>query len=263
TLDPNLPDIYCDAAQIGRVITNLVINAIKFCGEGGHVTIWSKADDDASQVVIGVTDDGPGIYPDKLQHLFRRFEQVGTNARASAKGVGLGLSIAQELVSLNFGKIAVESEPGKGSTFSFTLPTADAVGLLERCLQQPSCRGPALQNVSLLTVEIDSQPSTSPLPDDTIAEIDLLLNDELRRTDLILPVAPTKWLLVLQTEKDECMTIARRIETARDEANRNRPTGMLPRLIADYRGTWQTVTERDELLASFQEEMRTTQEASV
>jgi len=258
SLDLNLPEIYCDAAQIGRVITNLTINAIKFCGEGGHVTIWSKDDDSASQVVIGVTDDGPGIDPDRLQHIFKRFEQVGANARASTKGVGLGLSIAKELVSLNFGQIAVQSEPGKGSTFSFTLPTADPIRLLQRCLAQPTSRRTPLRHVSLLTVQAKPEPS-----DDMIAEVDELLNDVLRNTDLVLPVAPAKWLLVLRAPEDECLAIAQRIEASRGDTNRNRPTGMLPRLVLDHRGTWRTVTEQDELLASFHEEMRIAEESRV
>lgn len=122
-LPGGLPHAMCDPEKIGRVILNLAINAIKFTGEGGRVRLWASHEPGAGMVTVGVSDDGPGIAPEQLQQIFCRFQQ-GEQARGGAKGFGLGLSIASALVRLNGGTIGVESAPGAGSVFTFTIPAA-------------------------------------------------------------------------------------------------------------------------------------------
>jgi len=130
-LDEALPEVFADAEKAGRVIINLVVNAIKFSPEMSEVTLWAKAASDGG-VGIGVTDQGPGIAPENLAVIFQRFKQVGNNPGSSTDGIGLGLNIAEELVALNLGSIDVTSEPGKGSTFSFTLPPNDPAEVMRR-----------------------------------------------------------------------------------------------------------------------------------
>ncbi len=118
------------------MIVNLAVNAIKFTPEGGTVDIWAKYIAQSGEVTIGVTDTGPGLSAENLSIVFQRFRQVDQGLHSSTKGFGLGLNIAKELVSLNLGKIDVQSEIGVGSTFYFTLPTFAPQILLDRYLER-------------------------------------------------------------------------------------------------------------------------------
>ncbi len=129
--EPTLPRVRMDAARVLQVISNLVGNALKFTPAGGEVSIHAEALDD--EVRVSVRDTGPGITPDRLPHVFGRFWQADPKDR---RGIGMGLSIAQGLVEGHGGRIWVESTPGEGSTFRFTLrralPTAAATLADER-----------------------------------------------------------------------------------------------------------------------------------
>ena len=118
-LEPDLPRVLADRDRILQVLSNLVGNALKFTESGGSVTL--KAVRRRDVVEITVADTGVGIPPDNLPHVFDRFWQARRSSRASA---GLGLAIAKSIVEAHEGEIRVESEPGKGSMFRFTLPIA-------------------------------------------------------------------------------------------------------------------------------------------
>ena len=113
--------VLADNARIGQVISNLIGNALKFTSSGGRVTISATVTDSVMQV--SVTDTGSGITADLLPHVFDRFRQSNTPAIRS-RGAGLGLPIARGIITAHGGRMWVESEVGKGSTFSFTLPLA-------------------------------------------------------------------------------------------------------------------------------------------
>lgn len=118
----DLPEATFDHQQVERAITNLVSNALKFTPTGGRVVIAAGRSEDAS-LVISVRDTGVGIPKDKIGKLFSKFFQVEeTRANARARGTGLGLTICKQVVEAHGGRIWVESEWKKGSTFSFTLP---------------------------------------------------------------------------------------------------------------------------------------------
>jgi NtrC-family two-component system sensor histidine kinase KinB len=118
---PSLPLVFADPPLIERVLTNLLSNALRATDAGGTITV--TADDGGDQAVIAVRDTGHGIAPEYLTRLFEKFGQVpgGTSG-----GAGLGLSIARQIVDMHRGRIWVQSEPGRGATFSFTLPLAAA-----------------------------------------------------------------------------------------------------------------------------------------
>ncbi|MNK50545.1 Signal transduction histidine-protein kinase BarA [compost metagenome] len=117
---PDLPLVFADPERVIQILSNLLSNAVKFTPEGGCITV--RAYPEGSQVVTEVSDTGIGIAPEDLPHMFERFFQ--TEAGKSAGGTGLGLSITKSLVEAHGGTIEVMSQPGKGSTFRFTLPAA-------------------------------------------------------------------------------------------------------------------------------------------
>ena len=127
-----LPPVLADQTKVKQILYNLLSNAIKFTPEGGWVTVSARrlpgamdGKGGAGTVEVAVSDTGIGIAPEHLERIFHEFEQVGNNARQNSEGTGLGLALTRKLVELHGGRIAVESEPGRGSTFRFTLPCVD------------------------------------------------------------------------------------------------------------------------------------------
>ena len=124
----DLPPVCADLVVIDRVMHNLVDNAVKFTSDGGHVRLWARRDpdDDAAFVLIGVSDDGPGMSPEIQARLFEKFQQ--TVSRSGRRlGTGLGLPFCKLAVEAHGGKIWAESQVGRGSTFVVRLPVADLV----------------------------------------------------------------------------------------------------------------------------------------
>jgi|GEM_PF-2681716 len=113
-----------DEAAFARVLHNLVGNALKFTPDGGRVTLTVTAD--AAQVYVEVRDTGIGIAPEFLPRVFGEFEQASSGFARTHEGAGLGLSIARQLVERMGGTIAVESEPGRGTSFIVALPRVGA-----------------------------------------------------------------------------------------------------------------------------------------
>jgi PAS domain S-box-containing protein len=140
---PEIPSYFLgDAGRIRQILTNLVGNAIKFT-ERGYVLVNVDCDTSAATplVSISIEDTGIGIPPNKLESVFDKFTQADSSTTRKFGGTGLGLAICKQLVKIMNGEITVTSEPGKGSTFNFTLPLA---------LAEP------LTAESMLTTEITS-----------------------------------------------------------------------------------------------------------
>jgi signal transduction histidine kinase len=122
-VDTRIPFVYGDPDRILEVLINLLENGIKFTPQGGSVTVRTcLVQTDPDFVYISVVDTGCGITPEARALVFERLYQDPNAVDNRRKGLGLGLFIAKELVSLHGGRIWVASEPGQGSTFSFTLP---------------------------------------------------------------------------------------------------------------------------------------------
>jgi signal transduction histidine kinase len=107
-----------DAAQIKQLLINLVSNGVDACGERGTVTVTTRYDQSAQTMHMQVRDDGCGIPPENMPKLFTPF----FTTKAPTKGTGLGLAIAYGVVKMHMGNISAESELGKGTTFTITLP---------------------------------------------------------------------------------------------------------------------------------------------
>jgi two-component system, OmpR family, sensor kinase len=124
---PKLPPVQADADRVAQVLRNLLINALRHTPPGGSVVVTARANGD--NVQVSVSDSGEGIAPENLAHVFERFWRSDPARTRSSHlgrmgGTGLGLSVAQSLVEAHGGRIWVESTPGRGSTFKFTLPAA-------------------------------------------------------------------------------------------------------------------------------------------
>jgi PAS domain S-box-containing protein len=119
-LPTSLPLVEADGARVVQVLGNLLRNAIKFTSREGRVVLATEARDDS--ILFSVGDTGPGISEENLSHVFDRYWQASKGARA--RGTGLGLSIAKGIVEAHGGRMWVESAPGKGSIFYFTIPKA-------------------------------------------------------------------------------------------------------------------------------------------
>jgi len=111
------------------VRTNLIGNAIKFTPNGGKVRLALEGEAQTDWLRLSVTDTGPGIPREEARRIFEEFYQVNRRGGEKVKGVGLGLAISKKLVEMHGGRITVESIPGAGSTFSFTLPARPAVAM--------------------------------------------------------------------------------------------------------------------------------------
>jgi signal transduction histidine kinase len=124
----DLPDdpvsVQADADRVHQVLVNLLDNAIKFTPPGGRVTV------SVSEHTVTVADTGPGIPADEIPHIFERFYRGDrSRARQGADGSGLGLAIVKAIVEAHGGQIWIESEPGQGAAFTFTLPSTEAPSL--------------------------------------------------------------------------------------------------------------------------------------
>jgi signal transduction histidine kinase len=120
---PELPPVNIDSRRIGEVLRNLLENAVAHTGKGDTITVTARQLD--RLVEISVTDSGEGIPAKELTNIFERFYRVDKSRARATGGSGLGLTIARRLVEAHGGRIEVQSEPGKGSRFAFTVPVAD------------------------------------------------------------------------------------------------------------------------------------------
>jgi PAS domain S-box-containing protein len=129
-IETALPPVMGDKDRLTQVITNLMGNAVKFTPEGGRINLraWQEMDIDHPEkpgtITVSITDTGIGIAAENFERIFEKFGQVGDVLKDRPKGTGLGLPICKKIIEYYGGRIWVESELGRGSTFFFTLPAA-------------------------------------------------------------------------------------------------------------------------------------------
>jgi signal transduction histidine kinase len=116
----DLPTVFADAERVYQVLFNLLDNAVRFTPAGGRVRVTAAGHN--GSVDVAVADTGPGIPAEHLPRLFERFYRIDTSRSRDEGGTGIGLAIARSVVEAHGGRIWAESEPGRGSTFTFELP---------------------------------------------------------------------------------------------------------------------------------------------
>lgn len=189
-IDGRLPFVWADPSRVRQILTNLIENAIKFTPEGGKVTVSNGPYIEGDEfMAIRVTDNGCGISAEDREKIFDRLAQVKSSSEASRRGLGLGLFICRELVTRHGGRIWVESELGKGSTFAFTLP---AFSLRQWCDRVLTTEG----KVEITLLALDLRPQAEGYGDREAMSNDLLHESKraLERCihpgqDVLLPMA--------------------------------------------------------------------------
>jgi len=124
-INDTLPSLLADGDRIAQVVRNLLSNAMRYTPRGGTVAVDLKQQGDA--LVCAVSDTGPGLSAEDAKHVFQRFWRTDHSRARHSGGSGLGLSISKRLTEAHGGELWVDSEPGKGSTFGFSLPLNDAL----------------------------------------------------------------------------------------------------------------------------------------
>jgi two-component system sensor histidine kinase BaeS len=125
-IEPGLPAIYVEPDRVRQILVNLLTNAHEYSPEGASIGVAARAV--GAEVEITVSDDGPGIPDEQLEHIFERFTRGDAGLTQRVGGTGLGLAISKSLADLHGGSISAESTVGQGSTFRLRLPVAPAPG---------------------------------------------------------------------------------------------------------------------------------------
>jgi signal transduction histidine kinase/HAMP domain-containing protein len=123
-IDPAVRELRADERKFKQILVNLLSNAVKFTPDGGRVALRARPVENGLEV--SVSDTGIGIAPEDQEKVFEEFRQVGGDYKTKQEGTGLGLALARKFVELHGGVISVQSELGKGATFTFTIPWAAA-----------------------------------------------------------------------------------------------------------------------------------------
>lgn len=154
------PPVYLDLEKFDKVLYNLLSNAIKFTSSGGTITVVLQHA--GEHCLLKIKDTGIGIRPDQIPYLFERFRQADGSASRSHEGSGLGLALARELVEMHGGKISVESDYGKGTTFTVWLLTGITHLPTHQVIEIPTEIEGSRASIELADIEVEAQQDEVP-----------------------------------------------------------------------------------------------------
>ena len=231
-VDTTLPFVHGDPDRILEILINLLDNGIKFTPAGGAITVQaSSVAHDPDFVYVSVADTGCGIVPEAKALIFERLYQDPNSVDNNRKGLGLGLFIAKELVSLHGGRIWLASEPGQGSTFSFTLPLYSLPKLLLPVITYQGCLREA---IVLLKVELRpcSKPARGNWKDTCQRCLEILQRCVYLDKDLVLPPMTTSgpeqtFFVVASTDMDRVPIMTTRIREQLEKVADLKASGQL------------------------------------
>ncbi len=124
-IDPSCGAVLCDSTRISQILNNLIDNAIKYSPSGGAIEVRTQAEND--EIRVSVSDEGMGVGPEEEEAIFERFQQLESGYTRRAGGLGIGLALARKLIEMHGGRIWVESEKERGSTFSLAIPITQVI----------------------------------------------------------------------------------------------------------------------------------------
>ncbi len=213
-VDARIPFVYADPDRVLQVLINLIDNGIKFTPPDGSVVVRAcLADADADNVYVSVVDSGRGISPDAKNLIFERMYQDPNSVDNNRAGLGLGLFIAKEVVELHGGRIWVASEPGHGSTFTFTLPLFSLAKLLFPVI---TCQGSLRPAIVLVNVALRSKFPSGNWKDICQRCLEILQRCVYLDKDLVLPPMVSSggdqtFFVVASTDMDRVSIMTTRI----------------------------------------------------
>jgi len=217
-MEPNLPKLYVDPPKTIQILTNLVGNAFKFTFSPGSITVGAKRLS-TDQVEVYVKDSGIGIPKRLHEKIFLRFERADSTPIAGAGSTGLGLSIAKDYVELHHGKIHVESEEGKGSRFSFTLPVYTEETFFHE-LMEDFLKEAKLQHtlLSLLILKVQSDGSSQKNISSVLDQLKQVIHSVGLRTKGIVSLSSKgEVVIVAETDRTGVKAMEGRIRSALKE----------------------------------------------
>jgi hypothetical protein len=249
-LESRLPYVYCDPDQIGRVIVNMAMNAMRFTKRDEYLHLWARYEKTESEVHVGVTDNGHGVSPSDGEQLFRDFMNWNDEARKSTQGLGIGLKIAKELAALNMGELHVLNAPTRGSVVYVTLPIASPAVVMRRYLSRlrESTGRRSQPFVSLLRVHIDGKPDPV-----VYSVVERMMENQLRRNDLMLRAPSYTWLLAAATDATGVRQMIQRLNFVCEQTRRDSVEAEIPAIRLEIEGTWECSKQETELAARFEE----------
>jgi hypothetical protein len=213
-VDARIPFVYADPDRVLQVLINLIDNGIKFTPPDGSVVVRAcLADTDPDNVYVSVVDSGRGISPDAKTLVFERMYQDPNSIDNNRAGLGLGLFIAKEVVELHGGRIWVASEPGHGSTFTFTLPLYSLAKLL---LPVITCQGSLRPAIVLVNVALRSKSPSGNWKETCQRCLEILQRCVYLDKDLVLPPMVSSggdqtFFVVASTDMDRVSIMTTRI----------------------------------------------------
>jgi protein-histidine pros-kinase len=209
-----LPDVLCDPDRVTQVLVNLVGNANKFTPAGGAITVRAAAR--GTTVAVAVEDTGVGIAKEHQATIFGAFVQVGREDGPGAMGTGLGLNVARQIVEFHGGRLTVESTPGEGSTFTFTLPALDEdplTGFLAPHLNSRDTTETPLSLLILRDTDFADEGDYLEKAYDTVVAIQRVGGDE-----ALLAKKQKLVVIALETDRDGTLAFVRRLMSRLDGA---------------------------------------------
>jgi PAS domain S-box-containing protein len=219
--DP-VPDVFADAGRILQVLVNLLSNAVKFTqDEGGMIAFGLR--EHPQGVSITIADNGPGIPKEDQWRLFQKFEQVRQSWTERPKGTGLGLAICREIVDLHQGTISVQSELGKGTAFSFSLPVYVPASAFSQSLQDmKAVQGADQQGIGVVLVSLaDVERCLGHLAvaklEDVMKEGEETIRKRLSRNDRVLSLERSLIAILAVADLDGTEAIRQRMQKVCEE----------------------------------------------
>lgn len=209
--------IYVDHDKMIQVITNLVSNAMKYTPEKGKIAV--AVTNLKEEVEISVSDNGIGIVKEDMPRVFEKFQQFSREPGAGIKGTGLGLAITKQLVEMHQGRISVESEPRKGTTFTVIIPKMDSETVFKEHIQRGILQVAAKQSrLSLIVIKVSGFANIQKelgheKTYELLKDIELLFHSSLRdRTDTIVRDTGEIVIVLTDTPKENAIVVKSRIE---------------------------------------------------
>lgn len=214
----SLPPVFADRHRILQVLGNLLSNAIKFTPDHGTITFGLAAQNGC--VDIRVSDNGHGIPPEALGRLFRKFEQVARPPSERPRGTGLGLVICKQLVELHHGRIAVTSEPNRGTTFTITLPVHTPMTALQALVEETAVS--AAGEVEEGTFALLSTAAPWPADPKGLEELEDTVRHGLRKQDRVLATEALGVVILALTNRHGMEALRQRFQQILGAREKNR-----------------------------------------